>query len=139
MKRCLEKCPREKSPPEKCLPRKLPLGKLFYQIFVAFNIILQFLIFKLFIVTSFRGVSRTPVVSMIDLLVTVVNGSNQCHKKLQFRCCVGHRFTSEFVRWSFSKIFSSKVHSSASDTRQNCENCEACLLQIIAWKNNVNL
>ena len=40
------------------------------------KIILQFLIFKLFIVASFRGVSRTLVVSIIDLLVTVVNGSN---------------------------------------------------------------
>ena len=52
-------------------------GKLFYWIFVAFiNITLQFLIFKLFIVTSFRGVSRSPVLSIIDLLVTVVKGSN---------------------------------------------------------------
>ena len=51
-------------------------GKLFYWIFVAFiNITLQFLIFKLFIVTSFRGVSRSPVLSIIDL-VTVVNGRN---------------------------------------------------------------
>ena len=94
---CPEKFPRKKRPPEKCAPenyppkispqRKLvpgklppgkmplrkiaPLGKLFHQIFVAFNII--FLIFKLFIVTSFRGVSKTPAVSIIDLLVTVVN------------------------------------------------------------------
>ena len=95
-----ENYPPEISPQENCPPppENCPPGKLFLQIFVAFNIILQFLIFKLFIVASFRGVSRTPVVSMIDLLVTVVNGSNQCHKKLQFSCCVGHRFTSEFVR-----------------------------------------
>ena len=66
-----KKAPQKNFPPENCLP-----GKLFHQIFVAFNIILQFLIFKLFIVASFRGVSRTPVVSIIDLLVTVVNGSN---------------------------------------------------------------
>ena len=63
--------PQKNFPPENCLP-----GKLFHQIFVAFNIILQFLIFKLFIVASFRGVSRTLVVSIIDLVVTVVNGSN---------------------------------------------------------------
>ena len=60
--------------PEKCPPGKLPPKKIVSPDF--FNIILQFLIFKLFIVASFRGVSRTPVVSMIDLLVTVVNGSN---------------------------------------------------------------
>ena len=120
---CPEKCPQEKSPPEKCLrencppenyppeisppkncppekspPENCPPGKLFHLIFVAFNIILQFLIFKLFTVASFRGVSSTLVVSIIDLLVTVVNGSNECHKKLLLRCCVGHRFTSGSVR-----------------------------------------
>ena len=58
---------------------------------------------------------RTPATSIIDLLVTVVNGINYCHKK--FRCCRGRRFASEFIRWSFSKIFISKAHSSASDTR----------------------
>ena len=72
---------------------------------------------NLFIVTSFRGVSRTPATCVIDLLVTVVNDINYCHKKLQFRCCRGRRFASEFIRWSFSKIFISKAHSSASDTR----------------------
>ena len=40
---------------------------------------------------------------MIDLLVTVVNGSNQCHKKLQFRCCMGHRFTTEFLGEVFQR------------------------------------
>ena len=68
--------PRKLAPQENCSPEKCPPGKLFHQIFVAFNIILQFLIFKLFIVASFRGVSRTLVVSIIDLFVTVVNGSN---------------------------------------------------------------
>ena len=68
--------PRKNVPQENCPPENYPPGKLFHQIFVAFNIILQFLIFKLFIVASFRGVSRTPVVSIMDLLVTVVNGSN---------------------------------------------------------------
>ena len=33
----------------------------------------------------------------------------------------------EFI--SFSKVFISKAHSSASDTRLNCENCEVCLMQ----------
>ena len=73
--------PQENCPPKKCLSGKLPLGKLpieklFYSTFVAFNITLQLLIFKLFIVTSFGGVFRTPAVPIIDLLVSVVNGSN---------------------------------------------------------------
>ena len=47
-----ENCPPENCLPEKCPPGKLPPGKLspeklFYLIFVAFNIILQLLIFKL--------------------------------------------------------------------------------------------
>ena len=62
------------NPTKKIAPEKMPPRKIVSLDF--FNIILQFLIFKLFIVASFRGVSRTPVVSMIDLLVTVVNGSN---------------------------------------------------------------
>ena len=62
------------NPTKKIAPGKMPPRKIVSLDF--FNIILQFLIFKLFIVASFRGVSRTPVVSIIDLLVTVVNGSN---------------------------------------------------------------
>ena len=73
---------RKNAPPDKCPPPgKLPAGKLpprkiVLLDFCSFNIILQFLIFKLFIVASFRGVSRTPVVSIINLLVTVVNSKN---------------------------------------------------------------
>ena len=93
---CLEKCPWEKSPrdkssrencppenypPEKYSPGKLPAGKispekLFFYIFVAFDTILKLFLLKLFIVTSFRSVSRTPATSVINLLVTVVKGIN---------------------------------------------------------------
>ena len=62
----------EKLPPGNILPGKLPPGKLFYLFFV--DIILQLFIFELFIVTSFRGVSRAPATSIMNLLVTLVNG-----------------------------------------------------------------
>ena len=96
LKRCPEICPRKKCPPrnlhqrkiahrencpqENCPtpphhPKKMHSKKLFYYIFVVVNIILQFF-YKLFIVTSFRGMSRSPVTSVIDALVTVINGIN---------------------------------------------------------------
>ena len=87
-----ENCP-PKTIPHKCAPRKIAprkytphenyppwhlpppsLEKLLY-------IIIRLFLLKLFIVTSFRGVSRTPATSIKDLLVTVVNASNKCHKK----------------------------------------------------------
>ena len=67
---------RKKIVPGKLPPGKLPPEKLFYYFFAAFDIILRLLLLKIFIVTSFRGVSRTPATSIIDLLVTVVNGIN---------------------------------------------------------------
>ena len=128
LKRCPEKCPHEKSPPENCpltpekmLPRKIapritaPRQKK--KKFIAFDIILRLFLLKIFIVTSFRGASRTPATSIIDLLVTVVNGINYCHKKLLFRCFWGRRFLTEFIRWNFSKIFISTAQTWASDTR----------------------
>ena len=113
----LGKCHPGKMPPGKLPPGQLPHEKLFYLIFVAFDIILRLSLSKLFIVTSFRGVSRNPSTSIIDFLVTVVNGISWCNKKLLFRCCDGRRFDSEFIRWRFSKMFISKAHGSASDTR----------------------
>ena len=53
---------------------------------------------QIFMVTSFRGESRSPATSIIDLLVTVVNDINYCHKNLLFRGCRAHRFASEFIR-----------------------------------------
>ena len=50
--------------------------KFFYYIFVAVDIILQLYIFKLFIVTSFRGVSKSPAASIMDFFVTLVYGIN---------------------------------------------------------------
>ena len=90
------KMPQGKKPPRKMPPRKLPSGKLppgnkppkkigpqenclpenCFPRFCCFWHYLTGPHFKLFIAASFRGVSRTPVVSIIDLLVTVVNGSN---------------------------------------------------------------
>ena len=113
----LGKCHPGKMPPGKLPPGQLPHEKLFYLIFVAFDIILRLSLSKLFIVTSFRGVSRNPSTSIIDFLVTVVNGISWCNKKLLFRCCDRRRFDSEFIRWRFSKMFISKAHGSASDTR----------------------
>ena len=55
-------------------------------------------IFKLLIVTSSRGVSRTPAVSIIDLLVSVViTVVTNVKKKLLFRFCGGRRFVSECI------------------------------------------
>ena len=62
--------------PIKIAPGQMPPEKLFYKIFVALDIVLQLFIFKLAIVTSFRGVYRTSAISIINLLVTVVNGIN---------------------------------------------------------------
>ena len=82
--------PQKFAPTKNCSPGKLPPGKLphpapspekmhskklFYYIFVVVNIILQFF-YKLFIVSSFRGMSRSPVTFIIDALVTVINGIN---------------------------------------------------------------
>ena len=66
------KLPPGKLSPGNILPGKLPPGKLFYLFFV--DIILQLFIFELFIETSFRGVSRAPATSIMNLLVTLVNG-----------------------------------------------------------------
>ena len=63
--RCSIMVPEKMLPPEICLQENSPPPKkLFYYIFFVFDIILQLLIFKLFIVTSFRGVSRTPSVQI---------------------------------------------------------------------------
>ena len=106
----LGKLPPGKMPPRKIAPRKIVLLD-----FCWFWHYLTVVPFKT--CYSFRDVSRTPATSIIDLLVTVVNSINYCPKKLLFRCCGGRRFASELIRWSFSKIFISKAHSSASDTR----------------------
>ena len=71
--------PKENCPPKSCFTR-----------FV--------LLLTIFIATSFRGVSRTPKTSVIDLFVKVANGINYCQKELLFRCCRGSRFASEFIR-----------------------------------------
>ena len=58
------------------LPRKNAHRKFVLIVFVAFDIILDLLIFKLFIVISFKDVSRTCATFIIDFLVTVVNAFN---------------------------------------------------------------
>ena len=103
--------PRKNATQENCSPENCPFPpplppKLFYQSFVASVIFLQLFILKLFIVTSFRGISRTPATSIIDLLATVVNGINQYHKKLLFRC-----------QTKLFKDTCQQAHRSASDTR----------------------
>ena len=83
---CVRKNAPGKKAPQKRAPRKLPSRKIVLLNFVAFDIILRLF---LYVVTSFRGASRTPATSIIDLLVTIANGMNECHKKLLFRCCGG--------------------------------------------------
>ena len=58
-------CPLEKYPLGKLFPGKIFPEKLFYSFSVAVDIILQLFLLKLFIVTSFRGVCRTPATSTI--------------------------------------------------------------------------
>ena len=55
-----ENCPPEHCPPQENSPRK--------------NCFTVDIILQLFIASSFRGVSRTPEISIMDLLVTLVNG-----------------------------------------------------------------
>ena len=55
--------------PVNCSQENCPLGKLSPEkiivlVFVAVDIIVQLFIFKLFIVSRFRGVSRAPQISM---------------------------------------------------------------------------
>ena len=130
-KGCPEKCPPWKKTPAKSLqencppenyPRKYVPREIAHRInvpqeknFTRFLLLLRLFLLKLFKLTSFRNVSRTPATSIVHLLVTVVNSIDYCHKKLLFRSCQDRRFASEFIRLSFSEIFISKAHSSASD------------------------
>ena len=75
------KLPSRKLPPREMPPKKiaLPPGKMPPKnCFTSFSLLLtlsyscSFL--SIFIVTSFRGVSGTPATSIMDLLVTLVNG-----------------------------------------------------------------
>ena len=68
-------CPLEKYPLGKLFPGKISPEKLFYSFSVAVDIILQLFLLKLFIVTSFRGVCRTPATSIMHLLVTFVKSN----------------------------------------------------------------
>ena len=63
---------RKSSPDENCLPEKDPPKNCFSSFFPSFAVD----IFKLFIVTSFRGVSSTPAAYVTDLCVTLINGMN---------------------------------------------------------------
>ena len=75
-----ENCPPPtgKLPAEKCPQENCSLKNSFTKFFAIFLLNFwhywQLFIFKLVIVTSFRSVSRTPALSIIDLLVIVVNG-----------------------------------------------------------------
>ena len=62
-----QKFPRWKLPPEKGPPKNC-----FSSFFSYFAVD----IFKLFIVTSYRGVSSTPAAYVTDLCVTLINGMN---------------------------------------------------------------
>ena len=74
------KLPPGKKPPGKMPPRKIAPRKIASQenCFTRFLLLLTLSYSSSFsnFLASFRGVSRTLVVSIIDLLVTVVNGSN---------------------------------------------------------------
>ena len=107
----VRKMPREKSPTENSFRENCPPQKIVLLDFCYFWHYLPVAPFKNFIVTNFRGVSRTPATSIIDFLVTVVNGINYCRKKLLFRCRRRRTLTSEFIRWNFSMIYISKAHN----------------------------
>ena len=62
--------PRKIAPPGQLLPKNC-----YTRFFLLLKLSYDFSL-NLSIVTSFRGVSRTPATSIIDLLVTVVNGIN---------------------------------------------------------------
>ena len=111
--------------PRKIAPRKLS-PKIWLTSFLLllklFDICSSCFFFKIFIVNSFRGISRTPVTSRIDLLM-------KTQKRLHFRCCGGHKFTSGLIRWTFSKMFITKARRSASETHR--ESYEVCIMQNI--------
>ena len=69
-----KKCPQERNSPENCpqenCPRKTTPEKLFDYSFVVIDVVLHLFNFKLFIITSFRGVSSSPAASIMDPLVT---------------------------------------------------------------------
>ena len=69
----LRKSPLAKCPPGKLVPGKMPPQKNIY-ILLVFRCCLY--IFKLFIVISFRGLSRKPATFIMDPLVTLINGIN---------------------------------------------------------------
>ena len=109
--------PQKNAPPKNCPtpdnsppppPTPPPPKKRFNKIFVAFDIILPLFLFflQLFMVTSFRGESRSPATSIIDLLVTVGNDINYCHKNLQFRGCRAHRFALSLLGEGFQRYLS---------------------------------
>ena len=70
-----ENCPPENYPPQICSPRKIaPQNTASQENSPRKNCFIVDIILQLFIVSSFRGVSRTPEISIMDLLVTLVNG-----------------------------------------------------------------
>ena len=75
-KLALGKMPPRKSASRKNAPRKTASRKIVSLDFCCFYYYLTVPHFKLLIAASFRDVSRIPIVSIIDLLETVVNGSN---------------------------------------------------------------
>ena len=75
------KLPPRKLSPEKMSRRKIAPGKMtpkncFTSFLVVVDIILKLFIFKLFIVTSFRGVSITPATFIMDFLLGLADGIN---------------------------------------------------------------
>ena len=117
------------------LPGKLPSPPKNYFINFCccwhYFTVVTFSISKLFKFTSFRGVCRTPATSLMDFFVTLVNCFDQCHKNLHARCCVGHRFASEFKWWAFLNVFISMAHISAGSKQWKCVSCTVCIIQII--------
>ena len=74
---CPEKCPWEKGPPENYPQENYPPEKCPRKVvLLVFRCCCQLFIFKLFVVTSFRGLSRTPATFIMDPIVILVNDIN---------------------------------------------------------------
>ena len=87
-----------------------------------------------FVLNIIRDISRTSTTYIMGLLNGLLLLTNVTKKKRKkkiyiYICYVGRILAYEFVRWTFSNVFISKAHWSASDKRWNRESCQVFIMQ----------
>ena len=94
------KPPPENFSQENCYPEKCPPPPLFAPV----KIVLQLFLFKFFIVTSFKGVSSTLALSIMDLLLdSILDVAVVVDLPLPLRFASNKLV--EFIRYRFSKAY----------------------------------